>query len=478
MRRSGAIAAAVCVVALTCADAATARPVPTSIQLSVVQPSGPCELAITIRQAPKSAAALVEQLGGGGWTTSSRGRATRGNSTTAMTCEAAQAAPLRAVLLRHGRAIARSAVTSPTVSEESPPSPDPAEPEAPTPLPDTAAGPDPFFGVTPQADLSSADISRMAQGGIGTLRVFVRWSEIQPSRRQPPNFVALDLLMLSASVENVRVVPVLYGTPDWVARLDGVTDCGSECETYAPRGPAALAAWTDFVTLITSRYGPGGLLWSWVSPDFPARPIRAWQIWNEENSVSYNPAPDPESYAALLRSAATEIHDRDPGATVILGGMFGTPGAETDPAYTAWDFLHALYSIDGLRDSFDAVALHPYGAHEAKIESQANAVHAEMVAANDAESELWITELGAASSSGPTPLERGPEGQAALLQSAFSFFLQHREDWHIGSVVWYAWRDTSPPGSCAWCPAAGLFGESGFSPKPAWTALMSLTGGT
>ncbi len=162
--------------------------------------------------------------------------------------------------------------------------------------------------------------------------------------------------------------------------------------------------------------------------------------------------------------------------------MFGTPFKGKPPALSAPDFLRQLYAIDGAREQFDAVAAHPYAAHEGKIELQVRLLHDEIERADD-DAGLWITEVGASSDEGddcetPCPLERGPEGQAEQLTEAFTFFLNQRRAWDIEGVTWYSWRDTSDPNQCDWCPGSGLFEEASLEPKPAWDAFTAFTGGS
>lgn len=342
-----------------------------------------------------------------------------------------------------------------------------------------AAAPGSFFGVAPQAQLSGEDFQRMAQGNVGSVRIFLPWGLIDPTGAEGDYaFGDYDLTILGAAKEGIDVLPFIYGSPVWVAQeLDG-EKCDTDCDTYAPRSPEALQAWGDFVAAAVDRYGPRGTLWA-EHPEIPARPIRNWQIWNEQNSPTfYQPKPDVEGYAKLLDTASEEIRSRDPGAQVVLGGMFGTPFDGEPPAANAWDYLRRLYEIEGPDGSFDGIAAHPYAAHLEKVESQVELLHDESVRAGDDDATLWITELGWASSGPNVPLNRGPEGQAESLTEAFNYFLDRRADWNIEAVYWYSWRDTQIT-ICDWCPGSGLFPEDSLDdPKPAWDAYVSFTGGS
>jgi hypothetical protein len=263
-----------------------------------------------------------------------------------------------------------------------------------------------------------------------------------------------------------------------VARLDGHSCQPGDCPPYGPKGKQALAAWRAFLTDAVKRYGPDGEFWA-ENPSLPQLPIRDWQIWNEQNSPSFwKPKPDVKAYARLLDAAHAAIRGADPKATVILGGMFGTPLGGRRPALSAWDFLAKLYAQKGAKKDFDAVAPHPYAAKLSKVVAQIDLLRDVMVDAKDANTELWITELGWASGGPPNPLNRGLAGQADRLTEAFKYFIKKRRALNVANVTWYSWRDNSSTdvGLCEWCPKSGLLNED-RSTKPSFDAFTDLTGG-
>ena len=338
-----------------------------------------------------------------------------------------------------------------------------------------------FFGVVPQTTLTDADLDRMGAGGVGTMRLVFPWHDLdQTEEPGDTNLSTIDPVVLGAARNGIQVVPTIFSAPDWVAQgLDGV-ECGPDLETscaiYAPQSEEALAAWGDFVGEMVDRYGPDGELWA-AHPDIEPLPIRAWQIWNEQNSPTFfAPKPDPDAYGALLSSAADAIRKRDPGAEVLLGGMFQTNGR--GDLILADDFLSRLYGIEGAREDFDAVAAHPYAANLTNIKEQVELMHDEIDRAGD-DASLWVTEIGASSADDGNPLQLGEQGQAELLRGAVDFFLSKRAEWDIASVIWYSWRDTpEDAGVCDWCANSGLFPLESLTPKPAWGAFTSFTGGT
>lgn len=325
----------------------------------------------------------------------------------------------------------------------------------------------------------------MELGGVGTLRLHVSWAAAEP---EPPtllgheyDFAELDAIVLDAARGGIRVLPFVYSTPPWAAQeLDGRSCAVETCYFHAPSTPASRAEWKSFVGALVGRYGPGGALWA-ENPDVPALAIRAWQVWNEQNSPTfYRPQPNVGDYAALLKTSAEAIRARDPGATVVLGGMFGTPSADRRASPSAWAYLRRLYRIPGAADSFDAIAPHPYASSLAGVKEQVDRMRTEARRAGDRGVQMWITEIGWASGGEAHPLNKGPVGQARRLRKSFKMLRRRRAALKLKLITWYSWRDdtTTQGGTCGWCPYSGLFAENGVDPKPAWGAFTRITGGS
>ncbi len=346
----------------------------------------------------------------------------------------------------------------------------------PAPAPTAAPPPRPFFGVDPQSALDPVDYGRMREAGIGTLRFQLSWAAIEPGPDGEYDWSSVDPVVAGAAANGVRALPFALGAPEWALALDrGGLRAGDR--PSAPQGPRALAAWRAFLAAAVDRYGPSGTFWS-SHPTLPRLPIRDWQIWNEMNSPTYwRPKPDVKGYARLLEAAHEAITDRDSGATVILGGMFGTPFGGQKPGIAAWEFLARLYRRPGARQDFEAVAAHPYAARFADVRAQIERLRGRMVKAGDERSELWVTELGWASGGEPHPLNRGPAGQARRLAQSFRYLIRQRHRLELKNVTWYSWRDSSATGAglCEWCPQSGLLNED-RSAKPAMDEFMELTG--
>jgi hypothetical protein len=229
-----------------------------------------------------------------------------------------------------------------------------------------AAPPRGFYGVTSQTKLTGKDFNRMGKGRVGTLRYEVSWNAIERGAEGDDLFAErqyawwiLDPIVYLAAKQGIRVLPTIYGTPNWVAALQG---CATGCHNVGPNTVAGYVAFSIFVREAVARYGPGGEFWS-EHPRLRYLPMRTWQIWNEQNSSDFwKPWPNVTDYTNLLIAGGEAVHSVDPGATVIPGGMIGEPAQEGKKTVSGWDFLRDLYANPRAREAFDGVAIHPYGA--------------------------------------------------------------------------------------------------------------------
>jgi hypothetical protein len=197
-----------------------------------------------------------------------------------------------------------------------------------------------------------------------------------------------------------------------------------------------------------------------------------WQIWNEQNSMKYfAPKVDVGKYAALLRSAATGIRSVDPSADIVLGGMWG-PYSAREVVMPTNDYLERLYKL-GAEDSFDSVAIHPYGNNASASFAQLRSARRVLDQHGDNDAGMWVTEIGWAGR-GPrdNPYVKGLSGQARTLTRALSEYKRARRSLNLRGVFWYSWRDKEGGDLiCEWCGHAGLRTKNGAA-KPAWRAFV------
>lgn len=334
-----------------------------------------------------------------------------------------------------------------------------------------------FWGVVPQATPSAEQMLRLKQGGVRTIRIPIGWEGVQPSKDGPLNWSGVDALVGNAARDGVEVLPFITGAPSWAVRSAWVpgSDRTVKAPVSLPAGGSAGRSWTNFLKLAVDRYGPNGSFWA-ENPSLPKHPIGTWQIWNEENFKYFITQPNPAEYGKLVKLSYGAVKAADPGAKVLLGGMYADP--KRSEGYVAPEFLSQMYKkTAGIKADFNGAALHPYTYHYQELGREIEAFRSVLKENHDANKGLWITEIGW-SSEEPSPGDKfavGLHGQAAQLNGAFNLLRSEQRKWRIEQVFWFSVDDDA--GTCNFCGGSGLFG-AGFEPKPSWRAYVKFAGGT
>jgi hypothetical protein len=322
-----------------------------------------------------------------------------------------------------------------------------------------------FVGVSPQSTGTAKDYALMAEAGVKSVRQPLVWAAVEPrnpafSEREWGYF---DHEVRLAARAGMEIFPFIVNSPEWVA-AEGIDL------------PVVSAwqrqAWASFVRAVVHRYGEDGSFWR-GEEELPYVPLRRFEIWNEENIVSFASDPEPKRFAVLMRIAGRVIHREQPGAKVILGGLFGRP-LQIPPNIASGDFLERFYRAGRVKPYFDGVALHPYVADARAMGTQLENLRRIMRRHGDGAAPLYLTELGWGSDSGPTRWQRGLWGQANQLSKAFSMLSANRLRWGVRGAWWFTWSDEG--GSCVFCRSAGLLNEKREA-KPAWYRFNEWTGG-
>lgn len=322
-----------------------------------------------------------------------------------------------------------------------------------------------FVGISPQSTGTVKDYELMREAGIKSVRQPLVWRAVEP---QNPAFSErqwgyMDHEVRLAAEAQMEVFPFLIGSPEWVAAED---------IDLPVANPWQRRAWGSFVRAVVERYGIGGTFWR-EEEDVPYVPMRRFEIWNEENIVSFANDPEPARFATLIRIAGRVIHREQPGAKVIVGGLFGRP-LQIPPNVGSGDFLNRMYGAGRVKPYFDGVALHPYVADARAMAAQLRNLRRIARKHGDAKVPLYITELGWGSADGPTRWQRGLDGQARELDRALSIVSENRLRWRIRGVWWFTWSDEG--GSCVFCASAGLLNDKREA-KPSWYRFNRWTGG-
>jgi hypothetical protein len=291
---------------------------------------------------------------------------------------------------------------------------------------------------------------------------------------------SVDAIMATAATAGIEVLPYLYGAPTWAVPSDPVI--ASHPPKFLPvRTGIQRVGWSRFLREAILRYGPRGSFWA-ENPSVPKRPIRTWQIWNEQNFKYFVARPNPAEYGKLVNLSYEAVKAADPAAKIVLGGMFARPiealiKRGPRQAYFATDFLMQMYKKSpGVKRKFHGVALHPYTGSYKRLPSYIEDLRQVLKANGDPNKGMWLTELGWSSqpAESANSFAKGRSGQARELRGAFTLLRNNQRKWNVKRVYWFAVDDQA--GSCNFCGGTGLFTEA-FAPKPSWRAFVGFAGG-
>jgi hypothetical protein len=322
-----------------------------------------------------------------------------------------------------------------------------------------------FIGISPQGPSSAKDFSLMAEAGVDSVRLPLFWAGVEPKNpsHSKPNWSGFDTEVELAAEAGIRVMVVVWSSPPWVA---------PEAIDLPVRSAWQRRAWARFLGEAAKRYGPLGSFWS-QHTKLPFLPIRTWEIWNEENLVTWAREPNPTEYATLIRISGQALHRVDAGSQVLVGGFFGHP-LQIPPNIGSGAYLQGIYAAGKVKPYFDGVALHPYVPDANGMAIQLTDLRQIMDSHHDRGTPLYVTELGWGSRSGPSRWERGLKGQADELNKSFELLSRNRLRWDVRGAWWFTWTDEG--GNCVFCGSAGLLTDDREA-KPAWYRFNAWTGG-
>jgi polysaccharide biosynthesis protein PslG len=354
--------------------------------------------------------------------------------------------------------------------------------------------PSKFWGAVPQSTLSAEQFQRISRGGVETIRVPLGWGDLQPNEGGAINWSGVDAIVERAALAGIDVLPTVTGAPTWAvptARVPG--GGGAKAPAHLPVSGSAAGGWKSLLAQAAERYGPGGQFWA-THLNVPAKPIRYWQIWNEPNFKFFLAKPNPADYGKLVKLSAAALKSVDPGAKVVLAGLFSQPLGgryvrvvngkkkivnRSNVNYFASYFLDQMYKkTPGIKSKFVGYSLHPYTGSWKQLTPSIEEVRRVMAANRDGAKGLWITELGWSSgpprSDGSNSFAKGPAGQARELRLSFRLLKSKQKRWKIQRLYWFSVDDAK--GVCNFCDGSGLFGE-GFTPKKSWFEYVKFAGG-
>lgn len=273
------------------------------------------------------------------------------------------------------------------------------------------------------------------------LRNTIYWSLVEPTNVAPSqyNWTSVDNRLLAARDNCVNMIVTIEGTPSWAA-IDGLED------GRAPIRSENLPDFVQFVTALVDRYdgdgtndSPLGIVinhWEFYNePDFGSE-VAGFSGWGEYGA----------RYAQMLQAIYQPVHDTNPNAKVVFGGIaYNLFANEGSGGLFVRDFFKNVLDAGG-GDYFDIMNFHYYPfQHNRSVWTNTNASglkekYASLKAMLDEKGltkPLMITEVGWHSATTNTNYPSNPEYQARrvleLLTQAMS----------IGSkmTIWWTFFD-------------------------------------
>jgi hypothetical protein len=196
-------------------------------------------------------------------------------------------------------------------------------------------------GLNDDWQVRPGDISRAKPTGARVIRFPLTWATVQPLRGGPWNWAVYDRLFAAARSQGLGVILTPTDAPCWAHPS---LPCPSPGDGQAePPDRAFDGAWEEFIRQVVGRY-----------PD-----LIGLEVWNEPNSIPFwAPAPDPERYTELLRTAYRASRSVRPDIPVLFGGLAPNTGSWQGQIDNL-EFLRRAYNA-GAAGYFNAIAIHPY----------------------------------------------------------------------------------------------------------------------
>jgi hypothetical protein len=295
----------------------------------------------------------------------------------------------------------------------------------------------------------------------------LNWSAIQ-RRDGSYDWTRYDTIFERAAAAGVRIMPVLVGSPRWVAARP----------QWPPQSRSDRLAFRRFTAAAVDRYGPHGSFWA--GKPYPSW-LRAWwwQVWNEPNHRSWwtDGRPDARAYASLLIEISGAAKGADSDAKILSAGLPQARLARRCAQLCIYKFLTDAFEVRGAARAVDAVAVHTYSVSTRDVLTRVDYAREAMRNFSDArEKHTWVTEMGWATD-GQHP--RYPTvsvwEQARRLKATYRLLLDARRSRRLLGAVWFSFRD--PELRTDWYRHTGLFDWRGRA-KPGWRALIEVTGGS
>ena len=299
--------------------------------------------------------------------------------------------------------------------------------------------------------------------GARWVRTDLSWFTVEP-QQGVYDWSGFDRVVAAAQARGLRVLPNLWGTPEWARR--------DSCSTKLACPPADMNTFADFAAAAAARY---------------AGKVTTWQVWNEPNIYIFWTGPSPKGYARMLSLTADKIRAVQPDAKIVFGALAALPVQRG--VIEERTFLRAVCD-EGVCDKMDVLSYHPYTYPDLPSRpTKADAPWSRIADSDDnmvkildsyglTDVPIWITEFGAPTggngraSDGSIPLEAGVVDHVTekrQAEIAFDSVATAVVTPRVKMLVWYT--DVDLPNLSGKQAHYGLRRANGTA-KPAWRQLQ------
>jgi hypothetical protein len=273
------------------------------------------------------------------------------------------------------------------------------------------------MSVSVDAIVSAAEMQALHQAGVQLVRYPLAWWDVQPQDTGPGqyNWSIPDAALQALATANMDVLVVLGGNPRWAAS-----------KTDGPVNRVPVSRYYDFVTQAATRYSQSPYT------------VRAWEIYNEEDSTQTGWGTNAAGYAALLHQDYMIIKAIAPQTDVVMGGLaYDWFQDQCQPNGTCGPFVRNFlpnFLAAGGGGWTDAVNFHHYPrTFWSSLGAVVQSLRTTMQAANVQKPLLW-TETSAPSS----PQYQGSlEEQSAYVAQAYASGL----GLGLNAITWFPLQD-------------------------------------
>jgi polysaccharide biosynthesis protein PslG len=149
--------------------------------------------------------------------------------------------------------------------------------------PAASAAPARFVGLQDWKPLTEEKFGRIDRANVDLWRNIFVWATVE-AEKGTYRWTRYDRLFADAAANNVRIIPVLIGSPRWA----------NWKPQLPPKDAATRRRFYQFAEAAVARYGPHGEFWR--DKPYPAS-VRAtdWEVWNEPNLRNYWGTVDPRA---------------------------------------------------------------------------------------------------------------------------------------------------------------------------------------